>query len=93
MSVYLIIYDLNKDEKNYPGLITAIKAYGRYCKPQKSAWFIDTTQSATQVRDNLSKEIDEDDDLFVGDLGEDWAGSTGMKCVDWLNKPRRSWTS
>lgn len=91
MGVYMVTYDLNKVGKNYDGLIEAIKAYGSYCKPQKSAWFIDTKDTAAQIRDNLSKQIDKDDDLFIGELRKHWAGSKNMKCVEWLKKPKRTW--
>lgn len=91
MGVYIVTYDLNKAGKNYDGLIEAIKSYGSYCKVQKSAWFIDTKKTTAEVRDHLSKQIDKDDELFVGDLRKHWAGSSNMKCVDWLKKNTRTW--
>lgn len=91
MALYIVTYDLNKAGKNYDGLIKAIQAYGSYCKPQKSAWFIDTQETAAQVRDKLSKQIDSDDDLFVGELIKHWAAANKFSCTDWLKKGHRTW--
>jgi hypothetical protein len=91
MAVYLVTYDLNKAGKNYDGLIDAIKAYGAWCKSQKSAWFIDTPKTAAEIRDDLQKHIDADDDLYVVELVKHWASSGTFRCGAWLKKDTRSW--
>jgi CRISPR-associated endonuclease Cas2 len=91
VGVYLVTYDLNKADKDYEDLIDAIKAYGSYCKLQRSVWFIDSNDSASQIRDDLKQHIDKNDDLFVGEMRKHWAGANKMKCVDWLKGENRNW--
>lgn len=91
MAVYLVTYDLNAQGKDYDGLINAIKAYGSYCKLQKSVWFIGSGKTASEIRDDLKRHIDQNDDLFVGEMKKHWAGANKMKCVDWLKSDNRSW--
>lgn len=93
MSVYLVTYDLNTPGKDYTDLVDAIKAYGAYCKLQKSAWFIDSARTAAQVRNNLKQHIDSNDDLFVGDMRKNWAGTNKMKGVNWLKNESRRWAT
>ena len=90
MAVYIVTYDLKKPGKDYDELIKAIKAYGSYCHCQGSVWFIDFSWTAAQIRDDLKKHIDSNDELFVGRLSSQWA-SWGTSCGDWLNSPQRNW--
>lgn len=66
MKTLIVSYDLHKPEKNYEGLIQKIRSYGKWAKLGGSAYLIITSQTVTQVRDNLSALIDADDSLFVG---------------------------
>lgn len=91
MAVMLVTYDLNKAGKNYAGLIAAIEAY-THCKTLKSAWFIQTSQTAVQVRDNLFRQMDGDDALVVVRFHKgDWATYVTQPVNDWLNAPGRAW--
>ena len=64
MSLYQINYDLRK-QRNYELLYERLKGYSMWCRPLESCWVISTTQSATQVRDQLREVIDQDDGLLV----------------------------
>jgi hypothetical protein len=68
MAINLFItYDLNKAGKNYDGVINAIKSLSKYAKYQKSAWYVRSAYTATQVADHIWKEMDADDHLMVID--------------------------
>ncbi|EML8047408.1 hypothetical protein WAA37_006300 [Pseudomonas aeruginosa] len=75
MKLYQIAYDLRK-QRNYQALYDRIKAYGTWCRPLESTWIVATSQSATQVRDNLQAAMDADDGLLVTRLQGDaaWHG-------------------
>lgn len=83
MSLYQISYDLRK-QRNYDALYERIKAYGSWCHALESSWVISTSQTATQVRDNLRQAMDGDDGLLVTRLSGEaaWYG---------LSKDRSAW--
>lgn len=67
MKKYLISYDLNKADKNYDGLIDAIKDYN-YIKVLRSAWAIETNLSAESIYNSLKPYIDDNDYLFIVEI-------------------------
>lgn len=90
MKVYQINYDL-RNERNYPKLISQIKAYGTYAKPLESCWVIATDQTSRQVRDNLASVMDADDGLLVTRLQGEAAwkklsGDSNGQMTQWLKK-------
>ena len=64
MTTYCVSYDLNKSDKNYDGLISAIQQYN-CTKALCSTWFIKSNSSAQTIYDNLKEFIDSNDHLFV----------------------------
>ncbi|VWD12387.1 hypothetical protein BLA18628_03296 [Burkholderia aenigmatica] len=87
MAVYFIGYDLTRKQfQNYENLIAAIKAYKTYWGNLDSTWLIETTQSSSQIRDNLRQHIHNDDRLLVARLqGEAaWTGNFSNTASDWL---------
>lgn len=90
MKTHLISYDLRVPEtsEDYKKLIDHIKTYSYWATPLKSVWFIRTSKSASQVRDDLNKETDANDGLLVIEVtGDDWA-TTGIsnKVTDWMKE-------
>ncbi|BDH60092.1 hypothetical protein MTP04_02220 [Lysinibacillus sp. PLM2] len=80
MIVYLISYDLNKSDKNYDGVIEAIKKAftGVWCSPLESVWLIKSNLTANQVSDNIKSEADANDNWLVIEVRDNKQG--------WLNK-------
>ena len=68
MSSKIIEYDLRQPGRNYNTLYDAIKNYGTWARITESTWFIKTTETCVRVRDKLSKQMDSNDRLFVGEL-------------------------
>lgn len=90
MSVLLVTYDLDKPNRNYDGLIAAIKKR-TWCHALDSAWFLDTPDSPAAVRDELSEELDTGDQLYVFRLRKHWAAHKKDSSTDWLKSEKRSW--
>ena len=90
MSVYIVTYDLNAPGKDYAPLLAAIRRY-THCYALKSAFFVDTTESASDIRDKLKKLIDANDTLYVMELKKHWACNRTASCTAWLKEPARSW--
>jgi CRISPR/Cas system-associated endoribonuclease Cas2 len=87
MSVFLITYDLKSPGQNYQSVYDYLKKYN-YCKGLESVWLIDTTKTATQIRDDLMKITDTNDEIFVVKITRTW-GSYNYYCADWLNDDSR----
>lgn len=68
MTSKIISYDLCAPGRNYDNLYKAIKAYGTWAHITESTWFVKTSDSPVQIRDNLLSYIDSNDRLFVGEL-------------------------
>ena len=74
MTTYMIGYDLNKSGKDYSGLISAIKGIANgYWHHLDSTWLVNTTMSASQIRDWLAANVDHDDEILVIAVANDWA--------------------
>lgn len=84
---YIVTYDLHKSGQNYDGLISAIKAYGTWCKLQQSVWIVVSAKTSVQIRDDLKMHIDSNDKLFVALLAGEaaWTGYT-TEISDWIQK-------
>ena len=68
MSSMIISYDLRAPGSNYTSLYEKLKSYTHWAKITESSWFIKTSKSCADVRDELSKVLDSNDRLFVGKL-------------------------
>jgi hypothetical protein len=77
MTSYLVGYDLNKADKDYSGLIEAIKALSdTWWHHLDSTWIIKYAGTASTIRDALNPYLDSNDELLVVQLfGEAaWVG-------------------
>ena len=64
----LITYDLCSPGRNYDKLYEKIKSYSKWAHICESTWFISTTNSCVDVRNNLVEVLDSNDRLFVAEL-------------------------
>ena len=64
---FLISYDLNKSEKNYDGVYSAIKesSTGMWCRPLESVWVIQSNLSTPQIYNKIAPSLDKDDRMLV----------------------------
>lgn len=89
--VYLISYDLNAPEQDYPKIIKAIETYDSCCRVLKSQWLIFSNHSAERIFNHLSRFIDEDDELFVCEVNANCAGKfNGSRPRKWLDNLHRN---
>ncbi len=68
MSAYLVSYDLKKLGQNYECIRTKLQAYRKSWNMQGSVWIISSDQTAPQIRDDLVKCLDGNDNVFVAKL-------------------------
>jgi hypothetical protein len=87
MAVHLVTYDLRKPGKDYEPLLKTIRSYTN-CHCLKSAFFIETRETVTQVRDKLTAFVDGNDQLYVINMMQVWGATRKEPCTDWLLQPR-----
>lgn len=63
--IYHISYDLNRPGKDYTKLHEGIKKLGSWCHPVDSTWYVESSNSASQIRDYLKALMDPSDALVV----------------------------
>jgi len=89
MAIYVFSYELRKPHKDYASLYAYLRQF-THCHHQTSTWFLDSTQTAAEIRDGATAHIDSNDTVFVGRLQGNWA-SWKSGCSDWLNDSARRW--
>lgn len=85
MYVYGVSYDLRSPGQNYDALYRALRQY-TYTHCLESTWFIETSQNAGQIQDNLNQHLDRNDQLVVTKLEGNWAATRNDNCAQWLKK-------
>ena len=86
MTVYCVCYDLVKD-RDYTKVIEQVKSYNYYAHAQGSVWFIKSSKSASDLRDELKPFLDSDDNLLIIRVILPWASSNlPQKINDWLKE-------
>ena len=82
---YLISYDL-AEGGNYDELFKYIKSYGTWGHITESLWAIQSSKSATEIRDEVKKYLSEGSRLMVVKSANVAAWSNAMCTNDWLQK-------
>ena len=86
MSVHVVSYDLRKPGRDYARLYEALRSY-THCHALESTWLLDTSETATQVRDKLRQKMDANDGLLVTKMSGQWAAAgLNHNCASWLKK-------
>jgi len=85
MTRYLITYDLNQPDQEYEDLYDAIKSYSSYIHAMDSVWFIDTSDSASDVRDDLKRYTSSNDELFISKITAWASNNVDSDATDWLH--------
>lgn len=82
---YLISYDL-AEGGNYDELFKHIKSYGTWGHITESLWAVQSSKSATEIRDEVKKYLSEGSRLMVVKSANVAAWSNAMCTNDWLQK-------
>lgn len=77
MSTLLVGYDLNK-VKDYEPLWEYLKSHSNWWHHLDSTWIIVTSKTPVQVRDDINRLIDRDDEVLVVDITGKSAAWTGF---------------
>lgn len=64
----IITYDLCNSDKNYNDLYEYLKSYSSWAHICESVWFVSTTKSCADIRNEINQIIDSNDRVFVAEL-------------------------
>ncbi|MCO5155391.1 MAG: hypothetical protein M9945_01360 [Aquamicrobium sp.] len=95
MKTYSITYDLGNPGRAYGSVAEAIRQIANgYCRPTESQWIVNSSLSASEIRDVIGDNLDNGDKLFINEVGDDWASwGLSTSTIDWLHKYWRSSSS
>lgn len=79
MALFLISYDLNKPEKDYPKLIDYLESIGAH-RVFYSAWFVRLNTTIDALYNDVLKRVDGKDGLMVC-VVESVIGNTNLQCL------------
>lgn len=85
MPYFLVSYDLNTPGQNYSALYKELERYPAYWHYINSTWIIYSDKTAIDIAKHLRRFIDDNDQLIVVILGNDWASiNFPSNYNDWL---------
>lgn len=84
MAVFLISYDLNRPGQKYDELFEAIKSYGTWSHRLDSTWLIETSKSLNTVSEHLLRHIDNNDNILIIEVKDNYAGWMPKVFWTWL---------
>lgn len=85
MAVYLVTYDLNQEAKR-PDIVGAIRDYEIWARLSESSYAIDTPETAEEIFDGFLPMLDQNDNLYVIELGLPFAGLGPDQVNEWLTE-------
>lgn len=85
MKTIMVNYDLIGPDRDYPRLFSYLEALGSHTRPLRSMWLVRTFKSVTQVRDELKRFVDANDEVVVMDVtGDSWATNFSDTTTAWM---------
>jgi hypothetical protein len=85
MNTIQINYDLVAPGRNYQPVYDYIKSFGVWAHPLQSMWLIRTSRSAKQIRDELKRLVDRNDEVLVFNVtGDAWASNFDDAHIQWM---------
>lgn len=86
MRTIQVNYDLRAPGRDYEPVWAYLQGHGSWCRLLKSCWLIRTTKTAAQVRDDLMRLVDQNDEVATFDVtGDSWATNWNDDRVTWLH--------
>lgn len=86
MAVYNISYDLSQPGQKYAGLIEEIKRSPGYLHCLESTWLVSTAETAEQVFQRLSPNLDKNDSILVIEVVKNYQGWLSKEKWEWINQ-------
>ena len=86
MNTIQINYDLRKPGRSYQPLYDYIKGHGSWCHLLESCWLVRSNKTAAQVRDDLKRLVESNDEIATFDVTQDrWGTNFSDRRTEWLH--------
>jgi hypothetical protein len=85
MTAYLVTYDLNKQGKDYSGLIAELQRSPKWWKRLKSTFIILTNETPQQIWDRIKSHVDSDDYVLIIQCCDNVQGWLPKEDWDWIH--------
>ena len=82
----LISYDLNRPGQDYSNLYKEIKKAKAWWHYLDSTWIVSTNSSTEDWQRRLRQHMDENDNLLIIEVCENYQGWLPKRAWEWLNK-------
>ena len=86
MKAYLVTYDHKGDPRNYNGLFKKLKKSPHWWHYLKNSWLIKTPKSVDQIMTLIEDELDNDINLLIVEVGNEYQGWLSEKAWHWIHK-------
>ena len=78
MSTLLVGYDLHRPGQDYKELTEFLKSQSTWWHALDSTWIVVTSHTASELRDEIKRLIDANDDVLIVDVKSDAWASYGL---------------
>lgn len=88
MNTLLVGYDLNRPGQDYEELTKFLKGESTWWHALDSTWIVVTSKSTSELRDEIKRLVDPNDEVLVMNVqGDGWASfGLSKEATDWLKK-------
>ena len=83
---YLVAYDFTGSPDKYSDLFDELRESPGWWHWIDSVWLLRTEESANQIYERLEPHLDDDINLFITDIGNDYQGWLPSKAWKWIRK-------
>ena len=83
---YLVAYEFTGSPDKYSDLFDELSESPRWWHWIDSVWLLHTVESANQIYARLEPHLDDDINLFIADIGNDYQGWLPGKAWKWIRK-------
>ncbi|WP_319403656.1 hypothetical protein [uncultured Anaeromusa sp.] len=84
--LFLITYDFNQPQQEYPDFFNAIENLGDTHQLMSSVWLLNTDKSASVVHLTLARHIQHSDYLLIDRVTRNTKGNFNQAAINWLNQ-------
>lgn len=85
MTLKIVTYDLNYETKR-PPIVKEIQALGGWARVSESCYVVSTSKTTQQIFDSLRHLIDDNDNLYVFTLTQEWNGWGPQEVNDFIRQ-------
>ena len=84
--IYLVAYDFPGSSDKYSDLFDELKKSRGWWHYIDSVWLLNTDESADEIYERLERYLDDDINMFITEIGNDYQGWLPDRAWKWIRK-------